>query len=147
MELSACHHIFFVSGGDEDGGWTHLIFVDLLAVDDLWALDDVFRGDEWVVRDGLQGQAVMLPCREVVGAVDGDTAAFDLVFGLVFTKPPELAFFIDCDAAGMGVYQIAVGVVPSPAGHDVLGLRKAEQEEGEPHGRVWGFGTLLSHVI
>lgn len=55
MELSACHHIFFVSGGGKEVGWTHLIFVELLAVDDLWALDDVFRGDEWVLGDGLQG--------------------------------------------------------------------------------------------
>ena len=131
------------------GGGAYLIFVELLAIDDLGALDDVFRRDIWVLGDGLQGEAVVLPCREVVGAVDGDAAALDLVFRLVLAKPPELALLIDGDAAGVGVYEIAVGVVPSPAGHDVLGVGQAEQEVGEPHGRGWDwrFGMLLSHVI
>lgn len=87
-----------------------------------------------MVEDGLQGEAMMLPRREVVRAVHGDTAAFDLVFGLVFAKPPEFAFLVDCDAAGVGVYQIAVGIVPPPAGHNVLGLRETEEEDREPHG-------------
>lgn len=78
---------------------------------------------------------MVLPRRQVVGAVDGYAAAFNLVFGLVFTKPPELALFINRDATGVGVYQIAIGIVPSPAGHDVLGLRETEKEEGEPHDR------------
>jgi hypothetical protein len=129
-------------------GWaTHLIFVELLAVNDLWPLDDVFRGDERVVGDRLESQTVVLPRREVIRAVDGDAAAFHLVLGLVFTKPPELALFIDGDAAGMGVYQIAVGVVPSSTGHDVLGLSEAEQKDRETHGCGWRFGTLFRHVI
>lgn len=75
----------------------------------------------------------MLPSCEVIRAVDGDAAALNLFLGLVFAKPPELALFIDGDAAGVGIYQIALGIVPSPTGHDVLGLRETEQEEGEPH--------------
>lgn len=135
MELSACHHIYLIRSGGREGTRAHLIFVKLLAVDDLWPLNDILRGDERVVGDGLEGQAVMLPCRQVVGAVDGYATAFNLVFGLVFAKPPELALFINRDAAGVGVYQIPFGIVPSPARHDVLGLREAEKEEGEPHDR------------
>lgn len=56
MELSACHHIYLVrKGGKERGTEAHFIFVKLLAVDDLWPLNDIFRGDERVVGDGLEG--------------------------------------------------------------------------------------------
>lgn len=84
----------------------------------------------------------MLPRREVVRAVYRDAAAFDLVFGLIFAKLLEFAFLVNCDAASVGVYQIAVGVVLLPARHNVLGLRETEEEDREPHGWLAVEGWL-----
>jgi hypothetical protein len=70
--------------------------------------------------DGRQSKPVILPSRQIFGAVDSHTAALGVTLDFVFSKEPEFpGALIIVDPASMCVYQIPVGIVPLGSRHNI----------------------------
>jgi len=89
-----------------------------------------------------QGQTMGLPGCEIIRAVHRDTTALLLLLGLVFAKPEELArVTVNGHSTGVGVEEVALRVIPTGAGDDVLaGGRANNGQSGEKitHGHLGG---------
>ena len=61
-----------------------------------------------------QSHAMMLPRRQIIRAIYGNTATLDLSLHLVFPKQEELSsLLIDGNTTRMRVYQLPISIPPS----------------------------------
>lgn len=89
------------------------------------------------------------PSRQVVRAVYRNTATFNLPFNFVLSKPVESAsLLVNVKAAGVGVEDVSIGVMPSGSRNDPLRCHRCGEpddvkETSEVHSECSSSGRVV----